>query len=82
MCFKLQINQICFADCELSRRFLSIVINEKWTMGQMYQLEFHCCRLGNTMADKISHPFYHNITYLEITSDPIGNKGIKKLVYL
>jgi hypothetical protein len=34
------------------------------------------------MADKISHPFYHNIQYLEITSDPIGNKGIKKLAYL
>jgi hypothetical protein len=48
----------------------------------MCRLEFHCCRLGNTMADNISHPFYHNITYLEITSDPIGNKGIKKLAYL
>jgi hypothetical protein len=48
----------------------------------MCRLEFHCCRLGNTMADKISHPFYHNITHLTITSDPIGNKGIKKLAYL
>jgi hypothetical protein len=53
--------------------------NKQW---KVKQLEFCGCRLGESAADKLSFSFYQSIKYLNIVSDPIGNKGIKKLTAL
>jgi hypothetical protein len=45
------------------------------------QLEFCGCRLGDSAADKL-FSFYQSVKFLKIASDPIGNKGIKKLTAL
>ena len=45
------------------------------------QLEICNCRLGDSAADKL-FSFYQSIKNLTIISDPIGNKGIKKLTAL
>ena len=57
-------------------------MNLKNVSKHFYDIQFRGCQLGNPAADKLSCLCYMHIQHLCISSDSLGNKGIKKLTKL
>ena len=49
---------------------------------EFYDIQFRGCQLGNSAANKLSCLCYQSIQIFRISSDSLGNKGIKNLTQL